>query len=68
MLQQEQIQYGLELQSTIERYLSTFSVYDMEQIVKLTNLMKSRAKKVEREVVENYNYIEDLEQDAESFF
>lgn len=64
---QEQIHLGIEIQNDIERYLATFSIRDMEVIVKKINLLKSRAKSVEREVVENYNYIEDLEQDLELF-
>lgn len=64
---QEQIHLGIEIQNDIERYLATFSIRDMEVIVKKINLLKSRAKSVEREVVENYNYIEDLEEDLELF-
>lgn len=64
---QEQIHLGIEIQNDIERYLATFSIRDMEVIVKKINLLKSRAKSVEQEVVENYNYIEDLEQDLELF-
>lgn len=64
---QEQIHLGIEIQNDIERYLATFSIRDMEVIVKKINLLKSRAKSVEQEVVENYNYIEDLEEDLELF-
>lgn len=67
MLQQEQVRLGIEIQEDIERYLATFSVRDIDVIVKKIDLLKSRAKSVEREVVENYNYIEDLEQDLELF-
>lgn len=67
MLQQEQVRLGIEIQEDIERYLATFSVRDIDVIIKKIDLLKSRAKSVEREVVENYNYIEDLEQDLELF-
>lgn len=64
---QEQINLAIEIQTDIERYLATFSIRDMEVIVKKINLLKSNAKSVEREVVENYNYIEDLNQDLDLF-